>query len=70
MVRYANFDNYGIKFEGGDTFCVKSQITENDSILKYMRYREKQQKRVIIDGLYLLYQDVTEMRIPSEKKLS
>ena len=51
MIRYANFDNYSIKFEGGDTFCVKSQITENDSILKYMRYREKQQKRVIVDGL-------------------
>ena len=51
MIRYANFDNYSIEFEGGDTFCVKSQITENDSILKYMKYREKQQKRVIVDGL-------------------
>ena len=50
MIRYANFDNYSIKFEG-DTFCVKSQIIENDSILKYMRYREKKQKRVIVDVL-------------------
>ncbi len=43
MIKYANFDSYNIKFEGGDTFCVKTQITENDLILKYItiRYREK-----------------------------
>ena len=41
MIKYANFDSYNIKFEGGDTFCVKTKITENDSILKYIRYREK-----------------------------
>ena len=51
MIKYANFDSYSIKFEGGDTFCVKTQITENDPILKYIRYREKSPNRVIVDGL-------------------
>ena len=41
MIKYADFDSYSIEFEGEDTFCVKTQITENDSITKYMRYREK-----------------------------
>ena len=34
MIKYAIFDNYSIKVEGGDTFCVKTQITENDLIMK------------------------------------
>ena len=32
MIKYANSDSYSITFEGGETFCVKTQITENDSI--------------------------------------
>ena len=39
MIKYANFDSYNIKFEGGDTFCVKTKITENDPILKYRPYK-------------------------------
>ena len=41
MIGCAGFGGCGVGFGGGDTFCVKTQITENDPILKYIRYREK-----------------------------
>lgn len=45
MIKHTNFDSYSIRFEGGDTFFVKTQITKNDSIMKYMRYRKNSKTR-------------------------